>query len=261
MAKREIILVTGGTGLLGAAVVEQLIHASKYEVRVLSRQWHEPLPNCTYVTGDLATGLGLTEALHKVSAIIHCASDPKNVEQVDVKGTANLLAAVDNTHKPHITYISIVGVDQTAYAYYQSKLRVERLIAESGYPYSILRTTQFHDFVFNLLKSFQAANEELYLPEGLCFQPVDVNEVASQLIAIAASKEQGLLAEFGGPEVLTLAQLAQDYQQISRTPIIKSVKPASERERLFTSGINLIPTHAYGKLQWRDYLKQKLTGS
>ncbi|WP_374166072.1 SDR family oxidoreductase [Arcticibacter sp. MXS-1] len=260
MANQESVLVTGGTGLLGSAVVKQLLHAGKHDVRVLSREWHEQLPDCTYVKGDLVTGLGLTEALRGVSAIIHCASNPGNAQRVDVEGTANLLAAVNDIERLHIIYISIVGVDKTDYAYYQSKLKAETLIAQSGHPYSILRTTQFHDFVFGLLHSVKSTNGELDLPEGLGFQPVEVNEVASKLIDILGSKQQGLLPEFGGPEVLTLEQLAQDYCRASGKAFnFKSIKPSSEREKMFASKINLIPENAYGKVRWGTYLKNKLS--
>ena len=74
--------------------------------------------------GDLAQNTGLAEALSGVDAIIHCATDPKHAQIGDVEGTRLLLAAARES-APHLIYPSIVGIDRSAYPYYQAKLAVE----------------------------------------------------------------------------------------------------------------------------------------
>src|SRR3712207_2867395 len=140
------VLVTGGSGLLGRAVVDRLA-ASGHRVRVLSRRSpDERSPSVEAVRGDLRTGSGLAQAVAGADAIVHCASDPRGFQDVDLAGTERLLAAARQVGRPHVVYISIVGADRIPYAYYRAKVGAERLIEESRLPCTTLRTTQFHEF-------------------------------------------------------------------------------------------------------------------
>src|SRR6476659_4477846 len=118
------ILVTGATGTLGRAVVHLLL-ARGHTVRALSRQATATLPSgAELVVGDLIQDTRLAEALAGVEAIIHCASDPRHVQTTDVEGTRHLLKLLDAEQGalPHLIYPSIVGIDRSAYPYYQAKL-------------------------------------------------------------------------------------------------------------------------------------------
>src|SRR5689334_16740998 len=126
------VLVTGGTAQLGRAVVD-LLGATGRPVRVLSRSAAEGR-----VRGDLATGAGLAEATAGVGAIVHCASNPRDARAVDVDGTRRLLDAAHAQGRPHVVYVSIVGVDRIPVPYYAAKLAAERIVAESGLPWTIL---------------------------------------------------------------------------------------------------------------------------
>jgi uncharacterized protein YbjT (DUF2867 family) len=133
------ILITGGSGTLGRAVVERLL-AAGHAVRVLSRR---PRPasvpaKAEWITGDLLVGDGLAGAVAGVAAVVHCASDPRR-PRVDVDGTRKLIEAARAAGTPHLVDISIVGVDRVPYRYYQAKLAAERLIQASGLPWTILR--------------------------------------------------------------------------------------------------------------------------
>jgi len=131
------ILVTGGTGVLGHEVVNRIV-GDKHHVKVLSTQCKTLLPkDVEFVKGDLALNLGLNEAVVDSEIIIHCASNPKDPKNTDIQGTFNLLKAINKSKIQHFVYISIVGVDQTAYPYYRAKYEVEDIIAKSGAPYSI----------------------------------------------------------------------------------------------------------------------------
>jgi uncharacterized protein YbjT (DUF2867 family) len=102
------------------------------------------------------------------------------VQQVDVEGTRALLQAAYASGSHHIVYISIVGVDRTAYFYYQGKYETELLIEQGPLPWTIVRTTQFHPFVLQIIRSLGADTPpEVPVPAGARFQSIDVGEVAS----------------------------------------------------------------------------------
>jgi uncharacterized protein YbjT (DUF2867 family) len=167
------ILVTGGTGLLGSEIVNQLL-CQHQKVSILTRQINLAIPaEVELFQGDLLTGEGLSKALENTKTIIHCASNPRAFQNTDILGTQNLLKAIDRKQPPHFIYISIVGVDQSNYPYYIAKKQVEDMLAESGIPFTILRTTQFHHFVYNLIKGIlENKNETIQIPDRMNFQSV-----------------------------------------------------------------------------------------
>jgi uncharacterized protein YbjT (DUF2867 family) len=194
----ESILVTGGNGTLGRAVVARLL-AGEHEVRVLSRR---PRPasapaQVAWVTGDLVSGDHLADAVTGVDAVVHCASDPRR-PRVDVDGTRNLLRAARAAGTPHLVHISIVGIDRIPYRYYQAKLAAERLIQASGLGWTILRATQFHQLVL-LVAHGLARLPVVPVPAATSFQPIDAAEVADRLAALAAGPPAGRMPDMGGP--------------------------------------------------------------
>jgi uncharacterized protein YbjT (DUF2867 family) len=111
------VVVTGATGTLGREVVTRLL-ARQHRTRILTHQTSSSAPHGVEVVfGDLASGQGVREAVAGVDAIIHCATSFERVQQVDVEGTRALLQAAHASGSPYIVYISIVGVDRTAYFY------------------------------------------------------------------------------------------------------------------------------------------------
>lgn len=149
------VLVTGGTGTLGRAVVARLV-AHHHRVRLLRHRASSAVPPGVEVcSGDLADGTGLAEAVAGMDAIIHCASNSReDRHQTDIEGTRALVQAASAHGRPHLVSISIVGIDRSTYAYYQAKYQAEQIIERAHIPWTILRTTQFHDLVLRLLRSF-----------------------------------------------------------------------------------------------------------
>src|SRR5688572_4672289 len=134
---RVRILITGGSGRLGRELVP-LLSAAGHSVRILSRVQRTGLDvRVSHVVGDLTTGAGLTESVAEIDAIVHLASDSRNARAVDVEGTRRLIEAAQSAAVRHLLFVSIVGIDRIPFAYYQCKLEAERLIAESGVPFSI----------------------------------------------------------------------------------------------------------------------------
>ena len=252
------ILVTGGTGTLGSEIVRQLL-ASGHEVSVLSSADNPVLPKqAKFCKGDLETNRGLQQAVKNIDTIIHCASNPREAEKIDVPGTRYLLQAAKQAGINHFVYISIVGVDQSSFPYYKAKTEVEQMIRESGIPLSILRTTQFHDFVlYRIIRSFeQVAEPNITIPEGLKFQTVDIREVAQRLVEISVNNPAGKLPDMGGPEILSLEQMTRIYLEIlGRRQKVIAQPIENEFFQIFRSGINLCPGNATGKITWEKFLR------
>jgi uncharacterized protein YbjT (DUF2867 family) len=252
------VLVTGATGTLGRAVVHALL-AAGHTARALSRHTHVAPPAGAQLTvGDLAQGVGLAEALTGVDAIIHCATEPEHAHIVDVQGTRQLLEAATDA-APHLIYPSIVGIDRSAYPYYQAKLTAERLIAQGPLPWTILRTTQFHNYVAWLIESFGAdTSAEVIIPAGMRFQSVAVHEVAMRLVSHIGREPVGRDADVGGPEVLTFDAMAAAYLRIrGRSATIRSANLSGGLYDVFRSGVNLTHDDPQGVVTWDTWLRRR----
>jgi uncharacterized protein YbjT (DUF2867 family) len=252
------VLVTGATGTLGRAVVRSLL-ASGHHARALSRREQAAIPDGAHlVTGDLAHG-GVAQALAGADAIIHCATDSHHAQVADVDETRRLLAEAPAT-APHLIYPSIVGIDDSHYGYYRAKRAVETLVELGPLPWSILRATQFHDLVARLIESCAGSDDEIIIPAGLRFQSVDVEEAAARLVALVATGPAGRIADLGGPEVLTLDEMAATYLRISgRSAGIRRAALVGALYDIFRSGVNLTPTGARGVVTWDAWLQRRFS--
>lgn len=245
------ILVTGGTGVLGRRVVERL-HSTGIRPRVLSRSGRPGT-----VGGDLLTGKGLVEAIRGAGTVIHCASSPfRKVHQTDVGGTERLLEAAAREGVSHLVYISIVGIDRaTSYPYYRIKLETERVVENSPVPYTILRATQFHDFVLRLLRPL-ARLPLMPVPKGFLLQPIDTGEVANRLVELALSGPAGRVPDIGGPEVRSMGELGRSYlRETGRGRRLLEVPMPGRIAHAFREGAQTCPDHAYGSITWEEFLR------
>ncbi|WP_233279303.1 SDR family oxidoreductase [Microterricola pindariensis] len=241
------VLVTGGTGTLGRALVAGL-RARGESPRVLSRTHGAGL-----TTADLGTGAGLDAALDGVDTVFHLATS--NRDDLDIS-RALLDAARAQARPPHLVYVSIVGVEQIPLPYYRGKLAVERAIEGSGLPFAILRATQFHPFIERLF-SAQRALPVLLAPD-FSAQPIAVDEVAGRLIGLADAGTLGRAADIGGPEVLSLHQLALAYRAArgGRRPVARVALPGATA-RAYRAGHNLVPGPPFGRQRFGEYLASR----
>lgn len=210
------VLVTGGTGDLGRVFVPKL-GAAGHTVRSASR--HAPrspnAPNITWQRLDLATGEGLDEALDGIDVVIHAASSPfYKVRETDLHGSRRLLERARAAGVKHAIFVSIVGIDRmpvvSYFPYYGIKVQVERLFAESGVPYSILRAAQFPTLFERI---FEPLSRSPIMPLALDFrfQPVDNDVVADRLVQAVADGPRGRLPDLAGPEVLTVREAVRAW--------------------------------------------------
>jgi uncharacterized protein YbjT (DUF2867 family) len=237
------ILVTGGTGTLGRLVTARL-RADGHEVRVLSRR------SRPYAL-DLREGTGLAEAVSGVDTVVHCATSPRGG---DDEAARRLIEAAREAGVRHLAYISIVGVDQVPLGYYRTKFTVERLIEESGLGWTVLRTTQFHDLVLQLLQG-AAKLPVMLLPAGVADQPIEVAEVSVRLAELATGSPAGRAPDMGGPGVRTFPELARAYLRASgRRRLLLNVRLSGKTYRGFRAGAHLAPDRAVGKGTFEQFL-------
>ena len=250
------VLVTGGTGTLGRALVHTLLDAGR-PVRVLSRAPRTPaVPDeVEWVVGDLLTGDGLHEALDGVSAVVHCASNPRKPDE-DLDAAVQLTLAARAAQVPHLVYISIVGVDAVPTAYYQAKLRVEEIVEDSGIPWTILRATQFHDFVAFLLGAADQGTGGDGPRRASATSPSTCGEVAARLAALASSGPAGRVDDLGGPQVLTVDELMRPTSPRPAGAPASWHIPALGPLKHYRGGGHLTPDHATGRLTFAEWVQR-----
>lgn len=238
------LLVTGGTGGLGRPTVEQL-RAKGREVPVLSRT-----EGPGRVVGDLDSGVGLDTALDGVKVVLHLATNRKN----DTAATSTLLDAALNSGVEHIVYISIVGVDKIPLAYYSSKLECERLVESSGLPHTILRATQFHNFVSDFL--VPQRHLPFLVAPAIPVQPIATEEVASRLIELANGAPLGRVNDIGGPERGSLPEFARQWQtaQGTRKPTWSPRIPG-KLVAAFMAGHHMTDVPGYGRQTFAEFAR------
>jgi uncharacterized protein YbjT (DUF2867 family) len=167
------------------------------------------------VRGDLATGLDLGAAVAPAEVVVHAASDPRgDYWEADVAGTRRLVQAVDRGRLRHLVYVSIVGVDRIPYGYYHAKYAAEQVLLGSGLPVTLLRVTQFHDFVDELLGTAHRG-PVVPVPMGWRLQPVDVGEVAAHVAGLVTGAPAGGVVEYAGPQEESAADLARAWVEAS----------------------------------------------
>ena len=198
--------VTGGTGTLGRLVVPLLQRRRRQRAGPQPAATTTSADGVEYVTGDLATGAGVDAAVDGVETILHLAGNAKGDDDL----ARTLVGRRRAPAAPHLVYISVVGaervpvvsaVDRAMFGYFAAKRAAERVVAESGLPWTTLRATQFHDLILPRWPQQMAKLPVIPVPAGLRFQPVDAGEVAERLVELALGEPAGLVPDLGGPRV------------------------------------------------------------
>ena len=257
------ILVTGGTGMLGRHVVRRLREAG-CDVRVLSRRKHSPGDGVEFVTGDLASGEGIEAAVAGVGTIVHLAGSAKG----DEAKARSLVRAASRAGVRHLVYISVIGadrvqmvsgIDRAMFGYFGSKLAAERVVSDSGLPWTTLRASQFYDLL--LMVAEQMAKLPLIpVPAGFRFQPVDTDEVAARLVELALGEPAGLVPDMAGPRVYAMADLVRGYLRARhKRRLFVPLRLPGQAARAVRAGANLSPERNVGHRTWEDFLAERLS--
>lgn len=255
------ILITGATGTLGRALVPLLRDAGP-DLRLLSRSSQAPRDDLEWVRGDVSTGEGLDKAVDGVRTIVHCAGS----QHGDGDKARLLLDAAIDAGVEHIVHVSVVGadtipvvnaVDRAMFGYFASKREAEEVIRTSPVPWTMLRPTQFHDFVAMMLDQM-IKFPVLPLWRGFRFQPVDTGDVARRLADLALGEPAGIVAALGGPRAYPLDHLARDYLAAAgKHRMIVRLPTPGRAAAAFRSGANLALDHAEGTRTWESFLTDR----
>jgi uncharacterized protein YbjT (DUF2867 family) len=255
------VLITGGSGDLGRHVVPRVAERG-HAVRVLVHKSVPPRASGQQVIefnpGDLETGEGVGNALLRAETVVHLATDPTKTKEIDVAGTERLLREAERAGVNHFLYISIAGIDQiTSYGYFRNKLEVERLIAASHLPWTILRATQFHELAVRALKNFDWLPFVL-VPSNTSWQLMAAQDAAWRIAELVDAGASGRVRDIGGPEIISSEDIALAYRRtrgknenIMRVPV-----PGATGSRL-RAGKQLVPDGRYGRQTWQQFLVEQ----
>ncbi len=239
---RRPVLVTGGTGTLGRDVVRELLD-SQVPAVVLTRH-----PDADVLAGlpaevrmgDLRTGAGLAQAVDGVHAVIHCATSVRGTD-VDIDGLERLCNALSVTNPgAHLVQMSVLGCWDSPLPYHRVKAETETVVGQSGRPYTIVRATQFHQFVERVCTLGVG-------PLGvgvrdLRFAPCDTRWVARRLVDVAVEGEpEGRAVDLAGPEVLSARDISvlTAHLRGRSAPLRVPLPRVGRTMQALTRGVNL----------------------
>lgn len=212
-AQKETIMKTvviGGTGLIGSKLV-----------RKLRDQGHEAVAASPNSGVNSVTGEGLAEVLKGASVVVDVTNSPAWEDAAVLKffetSTRNLLTYEAAAGVGHHVALSVVGTDQLSESgYFRAKIAQEKLIKASSIPYSIVRATQFFEFLKGLA-DISVVGGKVHLPPVL-FQPMAADDVASALGRIAVGQPANGTVEIGGPEQFRLDELVRRRLAMLKDP-------------------------------------------
>ena len=203
------IVVIGGTGLIGSKVVEKL-----------KQKGHEAIAAAPNTGVNTITGEGLKEAMAGAQVVIDLANSPsfedKAVLEFFETSGRNLLAAEAAAGIRHHVALSIVGTDRSDNGYFRAKVAQEKLIKTSGIPYTIIRSTQFLEFLRAIADSSADGNTVRISP-GL-FQPIAAEDVAATVADVALAAPRNGVVEIAGPERAPFNEIVARYLKAVRDP-------------------------------------------
>jgi uncharacterized protein YbjT (DUF2867 family) len=196
------IVVIGGTGLIGSKTVA-----------ILRQGGHEVVAASPQSGVNTITGQGLKEVMIGAQAVIDLANSPsfedKAVLEFFATSGRNLAAAETASGVRHHVALSIVGTDRSDNGYFRAKLAQEKLIVASGIPYTIIRATQFMEFLRGIADAGTDGNV-VRISSGL-FQPIAADDVAPIVAEVALAAPRNGIVEIAGPEPAPLNEFVARY--------------------------------------------------
>src|SRR5204863_827088 len=246
------IVVIGGTGLVGSKTAP-----------ILRQGGHEVVAASPNTGVNTITGQGLEEAMAGTQVVIDLANSPsfedRAVLELFVNSGRNLVAAETAAGVRHHVALSIVGTDRTPEnGYFRAKVAQEKLIEASGIPYTIIRSTQFLEFLGGIAAS-SADGNRVRLSPGL-FQPIAADDVAPMVAEVALAAPRNGIVEIAGPERAPFTEIVARYLKAVGDPR----KVVSDPEARYFGGRveehSLVPLGEarLGRLGFDDWLRRSL---
>ncbi len=247
------IVVIGGTGLIGSKLVKKL-----------REQGHEAVAASPNTGVNSVTGEGLAAALKGATVMVDVTNSPSWEDAAVLKffetSTRNLLATEAPAGVGHHVALSVVGTERLLDSgFFRAKLAQENLIKASSIPYTIVRATQFFEFV-KAIGDFSTDGNKVRMPSAL-IQPMAGDDVASAVARIATSSPVNGTVEIGGPEKFHLDELIRLDLSARKDPREVITDPQGRYYGIQVSERALVPgdNAQLGQAHFKDWLNQSAT--
>jgi uncharacterized protein YbjT (DUF2867 family) len=242
------IVVLGGTGLIGSKLVKKL-----------REHGHDAVAASPDTAVNSITGEGLADALKAASVVVDVTNSPSWEDAAVLSffetSTRNLLAYEAAAGVGHHVALSVVGTERLlASGFFRAKMAQENLIKASSIPYSIVRATQFFEFV-KQIAAYSTVGNEVRLPSAL-IQPMAADDVASAVARIATDSPVNSVIEIGGPEQFGLDELVRRYLAAFPDPREVISDQHAPYYGIQVSERTLVPDNAaqLGEMRFEDWL-------
>jgi uncharacterized protein YbjT (DUF2867 family) len=244
------IVVIGGTGRIGSTVVN-----------ILRENGHDAVPAAPSLGVNTITGEGLADALAGADVVVDVSNSPSfeaaAVLEFFQTSTGNLLAAEAEAGVGHHVALSIVGIDRSPDSgYFRAKVAQEQLIESGPVPYSIVRATQFFEFVDAIADSATQGMEVHLAP--VAFQPMAAADVAAAVAEAAMNAPLNGRREIAGPDLLRFDHVIERRLQTKGDPRTVVADAAAPYFGSVPEQQSLVPLNGaqLGKVHYEDWLKQ-----
>src|SRR5881409_1400223 len=243
------IVIIGGTGLIGSKVVAHL-----------RGHGHEAVPASPNSGVNTVTGEGLAEVLKGASVVVDVSNSPAWEDAAVLTffetSTRNLLTYEAAADVKHHVALSVVGTERLlASGFFRAKMAQENLIKASSIPYTIIRATQFFEFVKGIA-DFSTEGNKIRLPTAL-IQPMAADDVASAVGRVATGAPVNGAVEVGGPEKFRLDELVRQFLAARKDPREVVPDPQALYYGVKLSESTLLPGDGarLGETRFADWIK------
>jgi uncharacterized protein YbjT (DUF2867 family) len=246
------LVVIGGTGLIGSKTVA-----------ILRQGGHEVLAASPTTGVNTISGEGLKEAMAGAQVVIDLANSPSFEDRAVLEffetSGRNLLAAEAAAGVRHHVALSIVGTDRMPdNGYFRAKVAQEKLIETSGIPYTIIRSTQFMEFLGSIADAGQK-DGVVNMATGL-FQPIAADDVAAFVADAALAAPRNGTIEIAGPERAPFDEIIRSYLRMMDDNRPVHADPGAHYYGARVERLSLVPTGEaqLGRIKLADWVRRKL---
>ena len=244
------IVIIGGTGLIGSKVVTRL-----HEER------HQAVPASPNSGVDTLTGEGVAATLNGADVVVDVSNSPSFEDSAVLKffetSTTNILAAEAAAGVGHHVALSIVGSDRAPDSgYLRAKVAQEKLIRNSSIPYSIVRSTQFFEFLKRIADDATDGNTVHIAP--VLFQPIASDDVAKAVAQVAVSAPLNGIVEIAGPQQFRFDEFIRLGLEARQDPRVVIADPHARYYGADLGERTLVPNAGarLGEIRYEDWLAQ-----